>query len=101
MNDWRGTPIVKGSLIVYPGRQSSSMWMMEAEVLEVITMQHWNIEIPALLVQPLRRGGYANRVNKKPVKITAIERVTVIPKCEVTTIEDVMSNEQIVAALIH
>lgn len=82
MNDWRGTPIVKGSLIVYPGRQSSHMWMMEAEVLDVVTVQHWNIEIPALLVQPLRTGGYSSRVNKKPVRITAIERVTVIPKCE-------------------
>lgn len=77
MNDWRGTPIEPGSLIVYPGRHSSSMWMVEAEVLEILQDWHWDRFVWALKVQPLRQGTYG-RTNMKPVKITALERVTVI-----------------------
>lgn len=91
MNDWRGTPITKGAIIVYPGRQSSHMWMVEAEVIDVITIEQWNKEIPALLVQPLR-AGFLGATKKKPVKITAIERVTVIPEC--------LTDEAIVQAII-
>jgi hypothetical protein len=82
MIDWRGTEIKPGSIIVYPGRQSSSMWMVEAEVMEIITVSplySWQ-PTEALRVQPLRQGGM--RVNKKPVTITAIERVTVLPQCK-------------------
>jgi hypothetical protein len=82
MLDWRGTPIEPGCLIVYPGRHSSSMWMMEAEVLEITSAPNpydftWSQDKVALRVQPLRQGRY-DRVNKKPVKLTALERVTVI-----------------------
>jgi hypothetical protein len=97
VNDWRGTPIKKGSIIVYPGRQSSAMWMVEAEVLEVTTVEHWNTSIPALLVQPLR-AGFFGRTNKKPVRITAIERVTVLPKCQEE--KWLMEDEAVVDALI-
>ena len=93
MNDWRGTPIARGSIIVYPGRQSSSMWMVEAEVLDIISIQQWNEEIPALLVQPLR-AGFLGPTKKKPVKITAIERVTVIPVCKKSdTRTDIQASE--------
>lgn len=77
MIDWRGTPITPGSIIVYPGRQSSSMWMVEAEVLEVYQQDQWGDLIWTLKVQPIRAGSFG-RTNKKPVKITALERVTVI-----------------------
>lgn len=33
--DWRGTPIVVGSTVVYPVRQSSSMWVCEGRVEEI------------------------------------------------------------------
>lgn len=33
MKDWRGTPIVNGSIVVYPSRQGSSLWMSEGEVV--------------------------------------------------------------------
>lgn len=78
MKDWRGTPIVPGSIIVYPGRKSSSMWMVEAEVLEIIQIWEWGQFKWALRVQPLRHGNY--RTNKRPVNVTALERVTVIDK---------------------
>lgn len=77
MKDWRGTPIVPGSIVVYPGRQSSSMWMVEAEVLEVFQDWHYNDFVWALRVQPKRVGKYGDR-SLKPVKLTALERVTVI-----------------------
>lgn len=35
MRDWRGTEIVAGSIVVYPSRQFSSMWITEGEVVEV------------------------------------------------------------------
>jgi hypothetical protein len=81
MMDWRGTKIEEGVTIVYPGRQSSSMWMIEAIVLEVTTQQHWNLEIPALRVQPIKTGRFGDR-SLRPVTITALERVTVIKECE-------------------
>ncbi len=77
MKDWRGTSIVPGSIIVYPGRHRSHMWMMEAEVLEIVQIWEWNQFKWALRVQPLRQGTYG-RTNMKPVRITALERVTVV-----------------------
>lgn len=32
MKDWRGTPIVVGSQVVYPSRQGARLWMNEGEV---------------------------------------------------------------------
>lgn len=83
MVDWRGTPIVPGSLIVYPGRKGSHHWMIEAEVLEIFQQDHWGTLIWTLRVQPLRQGTL--RTDMSPVKITALERVTVIPKCDPET----------------
>ena len=82
MKDWRGNVIEPGSLIVYPGRHSSHMWMVEAEVLELTQVvspyDYYNTKpIPALRVQPLRQGTYS-RPNKKPVTLTALERITVV-----------------------
>ena len=85
LKDWRGNDIEPGSLIVYPGRHSSSMWMVEAEVLEWVEITSpystWETPVPALRVQPLRQGRYGqseSRVDKKPVTLTALERVTVV-----------------------
>jgi hypothetical protein len=81
--DWRGTPIQVGALVVYPGRQSSSMWMVEAEVIEIMEEDKWSYANPrgekvtALKVQPIRTGRYGGQ-KKTPVKITAIDRVTVV-----------------------
>ncbi len=35
MQDWRGSTILRGSIVVYPVRQYSAMWMVEAWVVEV------------------------------------------------------------------
>lgn len=96
MKDWRGIKIEPGSLIVYPGRAGAHHWMMEARVIELIEIDHWGVKQPGLLVQPLRQGTYG-RTNMKPVRLTALERVTVIPQCT----EEVLTEEQIIAALIH
>lgn len=81
MKDWRGTDIKQGSIIVYPGRQSSHMWMVEAEVIEIIQTEHWGVMQTGLLVQPIRQGRYG-RANMKPVKLTALEKITVIEECK-------------------
>jgi len=78
INDWRGTPIVPGAIVVYPGRQGSHQWMIEAEVLGFENRDHWGTEQLVLRVQPLRKGAYG-RTNMRPVILTALERVTVIP----------------------
>jgi hypothetical protein len=77
MKDWRGTPIVKGSIIVYPGRKGQHHWMMEGEVLDIFQDWQWGEFKWALRVLPLRQGSYG-RTNMKPVKLTALERVTVV-----------------------
>lgn len=35
--DWRGTPVRVGSRVVYPVRRSRNMWMVEGEVLEIVS----------------------------------------------------------------
>lgn len=77
--DWRDTPIEVGSIVVYPGRQGSHQWMVEAEVLEIAQEEQWSTGdvLTVLRVQPLRQGRYS-RTNKTPVKLTALERVTVV-----------------------
>lgn len=92
MFDWRGNEIVVGSIVVYPGRQSSSMWMIEAEVLAIVEVDHWGITQIGLRVQPLRQGTFS-RTNMKPKTLTALERVTVIPQC----IEDTVITDQAIA----
>lgn len=79
LKDFRGTPIVAGSVIVYPGRQSSSLWMTEAVVKEVATRQTWRKEVPVLLVQPTFTTGYRDTPDAKNVVIERIERVVVVP----------------------
>lgn len=77
MQDWRGMDIVPGSIVVYPGRHGSHQWMMEAEVLEIVQIWEWGAFKWALRVQPMRQGSYG-RTNMRPVKLTALERVTVV-----------------------
>lgn len=58
------------------------MWMVEAEVIEILQEEKWSWSNPigdlvwVLRVQPLRAGNM--RTNKKPVKLTALEKVTVV-----------------------
>ena len=68
MKDWRGKAIKKGSRIVYPGRQGSSIWVVEAEVL--------GVKDGGIVVQPVRTTGTA--VATRPVHIKNVDRVTVI-----------------------
>lgn len=96
MHDWRGASIVPGATIVYPVRHASSMWMVEAKVLSIVETNHWGIKVKGLKVQPIRQGTYG-RTNMKPVTLTALERVTVIPE----TRTEVILDQATVAALIH
>jgi hypothetical protein len=79
LKDWRGTAITAGSIIVYPGRHSSSLWMTEATVLSVTERPTYRGPERVLVVLPSRTQGYTP-TNWKPrkVTITAIDRVTVV-----------------------
>lgn len=37
LKDWRGAELRVGDTIVYPGRMSSSLWLTEAEIVEVMS----------------------------------------------------------------
>lgn len=78
MRDWRGNRIEIGSLIVYPQRQSSHMWMVEAKVTEITEKLEWSGRIiPALKVMPIN-ATWTHRIAEKPVTLTVLDRVTVV-----------------------
>lgn len=78
LRDWRGAPINEGSLIVYPARHGSSMWVVEAEVLKIIEKQvDSDRVIPALRVRPIG-ATWTHRIAMKKVTLTALDRVTVV-----------------------
>lgn len=59
--DWRGTRIAVGSVVVYPSREASRMWMTEGEVVSVAGEK----------VGVLKRGG-------KRIAFPALDRITVV-----------------------
>lgn len=59
MKDWRGTSIDIGSIVVYPSRQGSSLWMSEGEV---VGLKPFTVK----------------KKNSKRTSHPAVERVTVI-----------------------
>lgn len=84
ITDWRGIEIKVGDLVVYPGRHGSLMWMVEAEVVDLIpgnpdAKSYWDRVPHGLQVRRLRESGYrgAREVAKKLVRIQA-NRVTVV-----------------------
>ncbi len=86
MKDWRGTLIERGSIIVYPGRHSSSLWMTEGRVIDITSQKpSWSgsRSIPVLLVQPLRNRGGINGAPCRKVRLTSIDRVTVVSSPDV------------------
>ncbi len=92
MRDWRGTEIEVGSRVVYPGRQGSSMWMTEGEVVELKpkTELRWNFvakdrvptEVGHVRVVRVRTTGWTEIVEdkKKPPKEydIMVDHVTVV-----------------------
>lgn len=76
LKDWRGTPIVVGSTVVYPGRGGSAMWLNEATVLEVGEVDVYHLRVPRLKVQQTNTTGYS--LNTGPSYLRAIDRVTVV-----------------------
>lgn len=72
MKDFLGKTIDVGDTIVYPGRQSSSLWMNKAEVTEVG---------PNYLTVMVERKNYRGQVvGHRKSKISSVNRVTVVAK---------------------
>lgn len=85
LTDRFGRGIMRGTVITYPNRRSSSMWIMDAIVERVITTLQFGLPVVTIVATPIRemtgsnaRTGWALRSPRK-VRITRIERVTVIP----------------------
>lgn len=82
LKDWRGKPIEVGTRIVYPGRRGSLIWMTEAEVVEIgeEIPGYSSVPVPFLKVKRLRMATYGGAlvVGQKLVKLTEVDRVTVV-----------------------
>ena len=70
ITDIYGTVIQPGDYINYPVRQSSSMWMTTAKVLEV---KDNKLKVAALIEE-------WQNTKVRTVYVSAIERVTILPK---------------------
>ena len=71
LRDFRGTPILVGSRILYPCRASSSVWMNEAEVKSIN-------EDKTLTVVPVRSSDTWNKFNGRATRIYCVGRVAVV-----------------------
>lgn len=82
--DWRGTEIKNGSIILYVVTYSSSVKIVEAEVIRIRDEEYktnWQNRKRtfSLDVKPLRNNSHGHVSEREgEVRITAIERVTVI-----------------------
>lgn len=90
VTDWLGTEIKPGSIIVYPGRQGSSMWMRKAKVTSVFPYEvmrrdytNWPSELVVtqkfgLFVEVEQANYTGDVVGHRKVKLTRLDRVTVV-----------------------
>lgn len=80
IKDWRGVEIHVGDHVVYPSRHSSSMWMVEAEVIELIPgnldPEHYYDRVPHGLKVRRLRESLPGKIQPKEVRVQA-DRVTV------------------------
>lgn len=81
LHDWRGLEIKLGSLVVYPGRGSSSLWMTEGVVTDIGSKIDWRGRAyPVIKVRRVRetRYGPTRPLDGKIVSIESVDRVTVV-----------------------
>jgi hypothetical protein len=78
LTDWRGTPIRPGATIVYPARQGSSLWLTEAEVVEIVHRE--DTETPGLRVRRLHVGGWRGQYGdqRSTAVVYKLDNVTVV-----------------------
>lgn len=78
LQDWRGTPIGVGSVIVYPGRHGNSMWLTEGKVTEIrVRERQWGGGVQTVL-KVRRTRGNSYREAAGVATLERIDRVTVI-----------------------
>jgi len=53
VTDVLGKQIKVGDFVIYPGRQSSSLWVTLAHVREIAVRPTWSGNVPYVKVQPL------------------------------------------------
>ena len=81
ITDWRGHEIKAGSVVVYPQRQSSSMWMVEAVVEKIHPIEKFSgtswVELHVRLIRTSRGDEWKSVTGKRSI-LTVLERVTVV-----------------------
>lgn len=79
-HDWRGTEIKAGSIVVYPSRQSSSMWVNEGVVIDVDEVDERGRRCLKGHVRKTREHSYGSTKETPDAKITSpdFSRVTVV-----------------------
>lgn len=87
ITDWRGVEIKVGDVVVYPGRQSSSMWMVEAVVEELIPgnpeAKVWYDRVPHGVKVRRQRTSEWNGADIAHKQVTVqADRTTVVPSVE-------------------
>lgn len=77
VTDWRGVEIQVGDRVIYPGRQGSHLWMVEAEVVEVVpgnpdAESYWDRVQHGLKVKRLRESRWkGDEIAQKIVPVQA------------------------------
>jgi hypothetical protein len=79
LKDWLGTPITVGCTIIYPGRQSGSLWMNKATVKVIGERSGPSGTIPTLTVVRTHSTSYGDPPDGSTTILTVIDRVTVMP----------------------
>jgi hypothetical protein len=94
MVDWRGQEIKVGDVVVYPVRQSSSVWMVEGEVVELHSLieDRWKnrdegqvpTQVGGVTVIRKRASGWRGDDIKPDHKVkVGLDRLTVVIPAEV------------------
>ena len=79
VKDCIGQEIKVGSIIVYPGRRSSSMWMNKAIVRDMVISKDWRgRDKDVLYIETVSYSWSLQTYKLVKTKIERIERVTVV-----------------------
>lgn len=88
MKDRYGIDIVPGSVITYPNRQGSAMWMVTAIVTEIVR-EGLEVQSPReyMVFDNDLKGWYFKKSLKKG-NISVVDRVTVLPHVSVASFKE-------------
>lgn len=78
MRDWRGTVVEVGTVIVYPQRHGSALWVVEAQVDEIGERELDDGKVIPFIRATAMDATWTHRIAARKVILTALDRVTVV-----------------------